>query len=818
MSNDLILNVLAVLNKQLSKKQLKSDLKSMDNSLYVKVIAKLATALSKQQLEKDLKKLNDLYVQIGANVKVGKNAKTQLQDRIKELQKSLSELEINMKLPKTKVFSEVDSVRRKIQAKANKAPVEFNVEFKRNKAITDIERLGKRFSRLFTNVAAKQKYENILMSAYSISDEAQLKSVRNQMAAFTSELKANGLASQSLGDKWRNLLDRSKNLLSAASIVTTIFTQVKQAVSTVLQLDTAMTNLYKVQEDIISRDQFSGLLTKWNKLAQNLAVTTESLINSAAEWSKNGFNLDMSEQLAQITAIFEKTAEISNQKASSTLVSTTQVFTEIDDLGADDYVKRVEAVGNKINAIGNKYSISSEGIADGLQNTSMALKVAGNDLNETIALITATNKVFQSPEEGADMLKVASMRLRGQVDALKEMGEDAKGVSADITKIQQQIYELTGNKVNIFEDENTLKSTYQMILEIGEVFDSLDDRSQADLLEKMFGKQRASAGAALLLNYEELEKIKNDSMNAANSMAEEYSKYMESAEAHLTIFKEKLVETYSMFMSGDMIKYTADLGSGILDLVNSTDLLRHGILAVLALKIGRGVTAAGAAIATTAKQMNTLGSALQQIKSLPLDDVLREKKLKEVGEATQKLTEKNLKLLLSQKKLKDSDKIMILNKHNLTDEEAKAKLQKMGLTTATNDQSAANVKEAATTNLLKGAMGSLKASVIGVWTSIKVAFMSNPIGFILTGITTIISVATTAISNNNQKIEEMRQKAKEAADEANTIGDEIAELANKYISLSEAVKTDASAKEDLMTTQTELLKKLGLEGEGIDDL
>jgi len=109
------------------------------------------------------------------------------------------------------------------------------------------------------------------------------------------------------------------------------------------------------------------------------------------------------------------------------------------------------------------------------------------------------------------MLKVASMRLRGQVDALKEMGEDAEGVSTDLTKIQQQVYELTGNKVNIFEDEDTMKSTYQMILEIGEVFDSLNDRSQADLLEVMFGKQRASAGASLLLNYEELEKIKNDS-------------------------------------------------------------------------------------------------------------------------------------------------------------------------------------------------------------------------------------------------------------------------------------------------------------------
>ena len=823
MSNDFILDILAALNKQLSKRQIKGDLKSMDNSMYVKVIAKLTTVLSKQQLKKDLKKLNDLYIQIGADIKVDKNTKTQLQNRIKELQKSLSELEINLKLSKYKTVNNIDFVRKEIQTRASKVPIEFDIEIKRSKAIADIEYLGKRFSKLFTNVAAKQKYENILMSAYSISDETQLKSVRNQIAAFTSELKANGLASQSLGDKWRSLIDKSKNLLSAASIVTAIFTQVKQAISTFLKLDTAMTNLYKVTDDITSRDQFSGLLTKWNKLAQNLAITTESLINSAAEWSKIGFNLDMSEQLAQITAIFEKTAEISNQKASSTLISAAQAFTEIGDLGEEDYVARVEAIGDRINAIGNKYAISSEGIADGLQNASAALKVAGNDLNETIALITATNKVFQNPEEGSNMLKVASMRLRGQVDALKEMGEDAEGVSTDLTKIQQQIYELTGNKVNIFENEDTLKSTYQIILEIGEVFDSLNDRSQADLLEKMFGKQRSSAGASLLLNYEELEKIKNDSMNAANSMAEEYSKYMESAEAHITIFKEKLVETYSAFISADMIKYTADIGSGILDLVNTTDLLRHGILAVLALKIGQGATAVGAAIASTSKQMNTLGSALQQVKNLPLDDVLKVKPLIEIGEATQNLTEKNLKLLLSNKKLEYQDKILILQQHNLTEEEAKAKLQKMGLTTATNAQSAANVKEAATTNVLKGAMGTLKASILGVGTSIKVAFMSNPVGFILTGIVTVVSLATAAMSKHNQKLEETRQKSAELTEEYKQQQSSLDSQIEKYKELKESLdkgnlSTDEarSTKEQLLEIQKSLVDSYGNEASNID--
>ena len=74
----------------------------------------------------------------------------------------------------------------------------------------------------------KQKYQNILTQAYSISDESQLRSVRTQIQAFTSELKANGLASKSLGDKWRSLIDRSKNLFSAATIVTTIYSQIRK--------------------------------------------------------------------------------------------------------------------------------------------------------------------------------------------------------------------------------------------------------------------------------------------------------------------------------------------------------------------------------------------------------------------------------------------------------------------------------------------------------------------------------------------------------------------------------------------------------------
>lgn len=817
LGEEFLLDIIALLNQQLSKKKIKEQLKGMDNSMFVKVISKLSIGLSQRQLKKDLKQLNDLYLQVGADLKIDSALKKKLQGRIKSLQDSISDLQIGVHTKDSDIARSVTEARNKGQRVASRTSIDFNIEVKKEKAIADLEYMAKKYSKLFSNASASSKYNNILDAAYGITDAKQLANVRAQIAAFTSELKANNLASQSLGDKWKRLIDRAKDLFSAASAVTLIFSQVKQAVSSFLQLDTAMTNLYKVQDQITSRDQFSGLLTKWNKLAQNLAVTTNSLISSMEAWSKIGFNLDMSEQLAEITSIFEKTAEISNEKATSTLISAAQAFTEIDDLGVDDYVKRVEAVGNKINAIGNKYSIDSEGIADGLQNASAALKVAGNDLNETIALITATNKIYQNPDEGSNMLKVASMRLRGQVDALKEMGEDAEGVSTDLTKIQQQVYELTGNKVNIFEDDENLKSTYQMILEIGEVFDSLNDRSQADLLEVMFGKQRASAGASLLLNYEELEKIKNDSINSANSMAEEYSKYMESAEASLTIFKEKLVETYSTFMSGDLIKYTADMGSGLLDLVNATDLLRHGLVGIVSLNIGKGITSIGASVAATVKQMNTLGNALQQVKSLPVDST-RVDVLEQIGKSTKSLTEKNLKLLLSQKQLKEADRIKILSTHDLTSEEAKLKLEKMGLLSVTKSQTAANVAEAATTGTLKNAMLSLKTVAGNVGATIKGMFASNPIGMWFMVISTGVSMLSTAISKTNEKLEETRRANIESATTASENADKLKDLYNEYNRLASIQDRTTSEEESFKTAVENITVALGDKAEILKDL
>ncbi len=761
-NDSFMIELIATLNRALSKKSINNDLRKLDNTMHVKVLAKLSKALARRELNRELKELNNLYIQVG-NVKIGKDAKDRLQRNIMALQQQISDIEIGLKMSKAKqaeLSSEISHMRDRLQEGINSRPLELRLQLRKEKLISDVEYLGKRWSKLFSNASASKRYEEIMQNALSISDERGLADTKAELAAFTSELKANGLASKSASDKWKSLIDRSKELFSAASAVRIIFSQIRSAISVMRELDTAMTDVYKVSDGITSRDQFSGLLSKWNRLAQDLSVTTASLVNSMSEWSKIGFSLDISEQLAEITAIFERTAEISNEQASKTLISAAQAFTEIGGLGEEDYVERVEAIASKINKIGDRYAISSAGIAEALQNSSAALRMANNNLDESIALIATANKIYQSPSEVGNMLKVVSARIRGQKGELEALNEDVDGVIEGVSKVQTQILNLTKGRVNIFEDDNeTLKSTYEIMLEIGKVMDSLSDRDSASLLEIMFGKQRMSSGASLLMNFKELEKVKSDSMNSAGSMAQEYNKYLESAEAHIVTFKEKLVEAYSSFVSGDTIKYAADLGSALLDIANHTDLIRHTLLAVAAINAGKGISAIGLNIAEASRQMSILGDALQKIKNLPTDDALRKNSLNEIGEATKSLTEKNLQLLLSQKQLSEKEAIRILKIQGLSKEEAKNKLEKLGLLTVTKAQSAANIKEAATTGVLKGAMVSLKTSVVRVGTAIKAAFYSNPLGFVLTALVTTVSLASSLISKHKEKLDEARESS-----------------------------------------------------------
>lgn len=80
------------------------------------------------------------------------------------------------------------------------------------------------------------------------------------------------------------------------------------------------------------------------------------------------------------------------------------------------------------------------------------------------------------------------MYLRAAKTEAEESGESTDGMAESVSKLRDEILQLTGQKVDIQLDENTFKSTYQILKELSEVWDDLSDITQANIMEKIGGK------------------------------------------------------------------------------------------------------------------------------------------------------------------------------------------------------------------------------------------------------------------------------------------------------------------------------------------
>ena len=784
--NDFIVNLVAGLSKTKSKQQIKSDAKSLGDMKFVKLIGNLDMPKTRKAIKAQLKELNNLTFNITPNVNT-KGVQTATKQAINNAQRV-----------------------------ANNNKVHLNFDTSKQQLVNQIKILGRNNNKLFNNHEMTAKYNQLLNAANVAKSTGELKTLRGELSAFKTELVATNNAGMTWGSKFKESVKSYTKFFSGASLVYAISNQVRNAATEAKTLDDSLVNLQKVTDEISDRDALYKYFDKSLSKAQELNVKVGSLIDAVTEFKKLGWDLDDAELGAKWANILSNVGDVDIDTAIGSIKTSIASFDEIGGYGNDQMDKKLEAYTDLINNMSNKYSIDAEGLAESIRLSAGTLTEAHMSIEQAATMFATANKYYNDPSYLGNTAKIGSLRMRassGDTDAieeLQEMGEEVDNLATATSNLREKLMALTG--VDIMEDEHTFKSYYDQLYEISQVMDKLDDTSRANVLETMFGKSRSAAGAAILSGMKESASAYEDAINSAGSATEEYQTWMTSADAACQRFSNTLTETYQGIINGNTVRDLANLGSAVLEFANNWGIVEGTLKGVIALGIGKFLTTGTMALITATKQVEQYGKALQMARNVPNGNLsARFQALKSIAQATSSLTTEQLRNVLVTKTLTQADRVRILQMQGMTKEMALQKLAEMNLTQATNAQTAANTASTASTF-------SLKAAMTGLGATLKSVFLSNPVGIVLMGISLGVSAVTSAISKHNQKLEEDRQKAKEAADAANTLGDEIATLANKYIQLSDAVKTDASAKDDLMTTQTELLKKLGLEGESIDDL
>lgn len=376
------------------------------------------------------------------------------------------------------------------------------------------------------------------------------------MKIYNAEVEA-GRAGRSFFDTLKNsgfhqLAAQTAGMFGVYDVINVV----RQGVNTVRELDEAMTEVRKVSN--ATETQYASFRNTVSSTAKEIATTNKELLNSSADFLRLGYSLEQASDLAKNATLFVNVGDgVDITEATEDMITAMKAF----DIQAKDSIKIVD----DYNQIGNQFALSASDIGEAMKRSASALETGNNSFEQSIGLITAMNEIVQNSENTGNSLKVLSLRLRGAKAELEDMQEDTDGLCDSTSKLREQIKSLTG--VDIMLDDNTFKSTTDIIKELGAVWDKLSDSSQAATLELIAGKSRANNVAALLKNYQKIDEVMESLGDAEGSAMRENEAIVDSINGRIKVLSATAEEFWQNFIDTDLVKELVSLTSDLLNIL-----------------------------------------------------------------------------------------------------------------------------------------------------------------------------------------------------------------------------------------------------------
>ena len=454
-------------------------------------------------------------------------------------------------------------------------PASDKVRLKMEQMSADLAK-GSKYTTEF-NAAQGKMYATIdrgsgVFEKYQLAYKNGPGNIDQSLTKVTQSVKPLSSYLSEMGQKFRSL---SQYLVSNFGFQA-LTTGIRSGVESIRELDSAMTELKKTSDG--TKQEYRDFTTQARTDAKDIGSTTTQITSSAADWSRLGYNLKDSQTMAKNTGILKNVSEFADiNEATDAMVGIMQAY----NYKPDDSMKLID----QLNQIGNNFSISTSDLAKGLQISGSALEVGGNNIEQSMALITAYNSSIQDVSQAARAARTVSMRMHGvDAETLSAEGEDIDGLIDTVPKLESEIKSLTAVNgkagISLTDATGRVKDDFTFLLdlagrwkEIGQADIEEGTNRQSKILEDLAGKNRANALASLLNNKDMLEDVYEQATNNYQGSAQnELNTYLDSIEAKTTKIKESWSQLWQSEGSTNTFKGLLDIGNGAVGLLNGLGL------------------------------------------------------------------------------------------------------------------------------------------------------------------------------------------------------------------------------------------------------
>ncbi len=167
-------------------------------------------------------------------------------------------------------------------------------------------------------------FNNMITTLNSSPDKITVDRVAKQFQTLRQEINKADLAGKNL---WQTFEEKSKKFIgwmSMTFLYSSMFRAFRSAITNVIELDKAMTNLKKVTDE--TDTAYAKFLNNASTQAKELHSTITDLVEQTAVWAKLGYSLNEAQNLATTSMIYSKVGEVENSKSVSDLVTVMKAF------------------------------------------------------------------------------------------------------------------------------------------------------------------------------------------------------------------------------------------------------------------------------------------------------------------------------------------------------------------------------------------------------------------------------------------------------------------------------------------------------------
>lgn len=358
----------------------------------------------------------------------------------------------------------------KVAVTSFKSAEKGSSEWSRDKLRLKIAQTLNEYSGMSTNM--KNELNILDQKLSTLGANANVSQLGSEFTKLQREIITTGQATQSFFD-----VVKEKAYYGIASGIGTYFgfddfiNQLKEGFNVIRELDTAFTEMKKVSNE--SDLSLKNYQKTTFDTADEVGTTAKTIQDSTATWMRLGESMDQAAESAKTSNILLNVSEFEDiDSATESLVAVSQAYKDLDKMD----------IVNRLNQIGNDFSISTDGLATALQDSASSLLTSGNDIDEAISLITAGNAVTQDPAKVGAGMRTISLRLVGTEAAKKELsdlGEDTDDFITSQSKLRDVIMQATaaaskdGKGFDILDSNGNYKSTFEIMSGLADLYDDI---------------------------------------------------------------------------------------------------------------------------------------------------------------------------------------------------------------------------------------------------------------------------------------------------------------------------------------------------------